>query len=89
MLWQVILFFFLLAAAVGFAIQNDQPVTLKYYLGLVSISLPLFLWIFLFILAGLMTAGFLGFFSKLSLRSRIRRLKKEVDELEKRTQEDG
>ena len=89
MFWQIILFFFLLAAAVGFAIHNDQSVTLKYYLGLVSVSLPLFLWIFLFFLAGLVAAGFLGFFSKLGLRTRIRRMKKEVDELEKRTQEDG
>ncbi len=76
------IFFLLLIAGIGFAILNDQSISLKYYFGWVSPPLPLFLWAFLFLLAGLILSGIWAFFSKLGLYSRIRQRKKAIAELE-------
>ena len=81
-----ILYLLLLGAAVGFAIYNDHPVSLHYYFGWVSLPLPLFLWAFLFFLAGLLISGGIAWISKLSLHSRIRRQKKVVATLEQKRQ---
>ena len=78
------IFFLLLLAGIGFAILNDQPISLKYYFGLVSPPLPLFLWAFLFLLLGLIVSGIWAFFSKLGLYSRIRQRKKTIVELEEK-----
>ena len=75
---------YLLAAAVGFAVQNLQPVALRYYFGWVSVSLPLFLWGFLFFLIGLILAGLVGFSTKLRLLTKIRQGKKTIADLERR-----
>jgi len=77
-----VVFFLLLLAGIGFAILNDQPISLKYYFGLVSPPLPLFLWAFLFLLVGLVLSGVGAFISKLGLYSRIRQRKKTIVELE-------
>ncbi len=76
----------LLGAAIGFAIHNDSPVSLHYYFGWDSLPLPLFLWVFLFFLVGVLISGGVGFVSKLSLRSRIRQRKKTIATLEKKRQ---
>jgi len=81
-----ILYLLLLGAAVGFAIYNDHLVSLHYYFGWVSLPLPLFLWAFLFFLAGLLISGGIAWISKLSLHARIRRQKKVVATLEQKRQ---
>lgn len=79
----VVLFVFVLLG-IGFAILNDQPMSLKYYFGWVSPPLPLFLWAFLFLLFGLILSAIWAFFSKLALSSRIRQRKRTIVELEAR-----
>ena len=78
------IFLFILAAAIGFALQNDQPVSLRYYFGWESLSLPLFLWAFLSVLVGLIIAGLISAFSRIDLQSRIRLQRKQIAELERR-----
>ena len=78
------IFLFILAAAVGFALQNDQPVSLHYYFGWESLSLPIFLWAFLSFLIGLIISGLLSAFSKINLHSRIRLQKKRIAELDRK-----
>ncbi len=81
-----VLYLVLLGAAVGFAIYNDHLVSLHYYFGWESLPFPLFLWAFLFFLAGLLIAGGIAWISQLSLRSRIRRQKRTVAALEQKRQ---
>jgi uncharacterized integral membrane protein len=77
------IFLFVLAAGIGFALQNDRPVSLRYYFGWESISLPLFLWAFLSFLIGLIISGLISAFSNINLHSRIRLQKKRIAELER------
>ncbi|MDI6756346.1 MAG: LapA family protein [Thermodesulfobacteriota bacterium] len=83
-LFKGVFYLLLLAAAIGFAIHNDQPVSLKYYFGWVSIPLPLFLWAFLAFFIGLIISGVWAALSKVGLRSRIRMQKKAIAELERK-----
>ncbi len=76
-------FFLLLVLGIGFAIHNDTPVTLKYYFGLETSPLPLFLWGLLFLLLGLILSGFWAFFSKIGLHSRVRQCRRAIADLEK------
>ena len=78
-----IIFFLLLVLGIGFAIQNDSPVSLKYYFGLETPPLPLFLWALLFLLLGLILSGVWTFFSKIGLYSRIRQSRKAIGDLER------
>jgi len=78
------IFLFILAAAIGFALKNDQPFSLRYYFGWESISLPLFLWVFLSFLIGLVISGLISAFSRINLHSRIRLQKKRIAELERK-----
>lgn len=80
---RAIVFFFLLIVGIGFAIQNDQPVSLKYYFGLVTPPLPLFLWAFLFVLLGLILSAIWALISRIGLHSRIRRHRRSIEELER------
>ena len=79
-----IFYLLLLTLAIGFALYNDQAIALSYYFGWVSLSLPLFLWAFLFFFAGLLVSGVIAFLSKLGLRSRLYQQKKMLAELERR-----
>lgn len=79
-----IFFFLLLLAGIGFAILNDQSISLKYYFGWASPPLPLFLWAFLFLLLGLIISGVWSFLSKMRLNSRIRQRKRAITELEQK-----
>ena len=81
-----IFYLLLLGVAIGFAIHNDHLVSLHYYFGWVSLPLPIFLWAFLFFLAGLLISGGIANISKLSLRSRIRHQKKAIAALEQKRQ---
>ncbi len=78
-----IVFFLLVLVGIGFAIQNDQPVSLNYYFGWVTPPLPLFLWAFLFLLLGLLLSGFWSFFTKIALQSQIRLRRRSLAELER------
>lgn len=80
-------FLVLLAASIGFAVQNDEAVSLRYYFGLESISLPLFLWAFLFLFVGIILAGVAAFLTQIGLLARIRQLKKSVADLERKRHE--
>lgn len=77
----------LLAAGIGFAVNNDEAVSLRYHFGLESQPLPLFLWSFLFLLAGVILSGIVAFFSKIGLQARVRRFKKNLADLEKKRNE--
>lgn len=77
-------FLFFLVASVGFALQNDQPLSLRYYFGWVTLPLPLFLWAFLSFLIGLIISGLLSSLSKVRLHSQIRQQKKVIVELERK-----
>ncbi len=79
---RAIIFLFLTVAAIGFAVYNDEPVTVKYYFGWESTPLPLFLWAFISFLIGLIVSSVLAFISKLTLQSRLRQQKKTLAELE-------
>jgi uncharacterized integral membrane protein len=81
-LLRAIPFLFLAVATIGFAIYNDQPVTVKYYFGWESLPLPLFLWAFIAFLLGLIVSSVLAFISKLTLQARLRQQKKTLAELE-------
>ena len=78
-----IIFFLLLVLGIGFAIQNDGPISLKYYFGLETPPLPLFLWVLLFLLLGLILSGLWSFFSKIGLHSRIRHTQRTIAGLER------
>ena len=78
-----IVFFLLLLVGIGFAILNDQPVSLKYYFAWLTPPLPVFLWAFLFLLLGLILSAVWAFFSKIGLHSRIRLRRRSLAELER------
>lgn len=80
---KAIIFLLLLAASIGFAVHNDEAVSLRYYFGLESMPLPLFLWAFLFLFIGIVLAGILAFFIQIGWQARIRQLRKTVADLEK------
>lgn len=82
-----VLFFIFAAAAVGFAVQNDSPASLKYYFGWETVLLPLFLWAFLSFFLGLIVSGVVTAFSRIALRSRIRQKSKAIVELERKRTE--
>ena len=77
-------FLLILLAAITFAIQNDQLVSLGYYFGWESLPLPLYLWAFLSFFIGLILSGLMTSLSKISLLSQIRQQKKALGELEKK-----
>jgi len=78
------IFFLLLLAGIGFAVLNDQPVSLRYHFGWVSPPLPLFLWAFLFLLLGLVLSSLWALLSKFALRSKVRQRKRTLLDLEER-----
>jgi uncharacterized integral membrane protein len=82
-----IIFILILAAAIGFAVHNDQTVSLRYYFELESLPLPLFLWSFVFFFAGLILSTIVALLSQIGLQAKIRQLKKNIVELEKRRNE--
>jgi uncharacterized integral membrane protein len=82
-----IIFVLILGASIVFAVHNDQAVSLRYYFGLESLPLPLFLWAFLFFFVGLILSSIVAFFSRIGMQARIRQLKKNIVDLEKRRNE--
>jgi uncharacterized integral membrane protein len=82
-----IIFILILAASIGFAVHNDQGVSLRYYFGVESLPLPLFIWVFLFFSAGLILSGIVALFSRIAMQAKIRQLKRSIVELEKKRNE--
>jgi uncharacterized integral membrane protein len=82
-----IIFILILAASIGFAVHNDQGVSLKYYFGVESLPLPLFIWVFLFFSVGLILSGIVALFSRIAMQAKIRQLKRSIVELEKKRNE--
>ena len=82
-IFKAIIFLLLLAASIGFAVHNDEPVSLRHYFGLESMPLPLFLWAFLFLFIGIVLAGISAFVIQIGWQARIRQLRKTVADLEK------
>lgn len=82
-----VLFILILAASIGFAVHNDRVVSLRYYFGLESVPLPLFLWGFLFIFGGIVVSGIGAWLAQIGLKARVRHLKKTAADLEKRRNE--
>lgn len=79
-----IIFLSLLTLAIGFALFNDEPVSLRYYFGWESIPLPLFLWAFLALVIGLVISGLYALIAKMSTRSQIRQMKRLITQMEKK-----
>jgi uncharacterized integral membrane protein len=79
-----IIFILILAASIGFAVHNDQGVSLKYYFGVESLPLPLFIWVFLFFSVGLILSGIVALFSRIAMQAKIRQLKRSIVDLEKK-----
>jgi uncharacterized integral membrane protein len=84
-----VIFLLLMAASIGFAVNNDEALSLRYYFGLESLPLPLFLWAFLFLFVGIVLAGIAAFLTQLALLARVRQLKKTVADLERKRNEPG
>jgi uncharacterized integral membrane protein len=84
---KAVLFLLLLAASIGFAVHNDEAVSLRYYFGLESIPLPLFLWAFIFLFAGIVLAGVAALLTQIGLLARVRKFKKTVADLERKRNE--
>jgi uncharacterized integral membrane protein len=82
-----IIFILILAASIGFAVHNDQGVSLRYYFGAESLPLPLFIWVFLFFSVGLILSGIAALFSRIAMQAKIRHLKKSIVDLEKKRNE--
>ena len=78
-----IVFFLLLLVGIGFAIQNELPISLKYYFGWATPPLPLFLWAFLFLFLGLLLSAAWAFLTKIAVHSRIRLSRRSIAELER------
>lgn len=79
-----IFFLCLLSLAIGFALYNDELISLQYYFGWQSIPLPLFLWAFLALIIGLVVSGIYAFITKINLHARVRQLRRNVAEMEKK-----
>jgi len=82
-----VIFFVLLALGVVFAIQNDQPVSIRYYFNWISPPLPLFLWVFAALLVGIIFSGAMAYLSKFGLYARIRQHRKSIADLEAKLNE--
>ncbi len=72
----VVAIFFIVA--ITFALQNQQPITLRYYGLIPAFSVPLFLLVFVSILIGILIAGFGDIFVRYALRMRSYKCEKEL-----------
>jgi uncharacterized integral membrane protein len=66
----------LLFAAITFGTQNSDPVSLRYYFGLASTPVPLYLVIYVGIIVGIIAGMVMGITTRATLRSRAKKLEK-------------
>ncbi|TFG90454.1 MAG: LapA family protein [Syntrophobacterales bacterium] len=68
---------------ITFSLANTNPVHLGYY-DFININVATYLLIFISFGVGIIFAGFMGIVERFRLSREVRRLKKEVKELEKK-----
>jgi uncharacterized integral membrane protein len=90
---KAVLLIALLFAAITFGIQNAESVTLRYYFGLASVPVPLYLVIYGSIILGILAGMAIDIYSRVTLRRRLKNLEKAKaslqDELAKIKRETG
>ncbi|MDY7030953.1 MAG: LapA family protein [Thermodesulfobacteriota bacterium] len=74
---------FLFILAITFATKNLESVTIRYYYFEDIWTTPLFLVVFISVLAGILIAGVVGAYSRFTLKQEVKRHKKKILELEK------
>lgn len=73
----------LFLAGITFAVENTQPFVLRYYFGLESPPIPLFLLVLVSVLLGIFLAGIGFIFDQWSLRRALRQKEREIESLRK------
>ena len=81
--FKMVLIVIVFLIAITFATKNQETISLRYYFFDGSLTMPLFLLIFLALLTGILLAGCAGVFAGFKLKYEIRRHKKMIFELEK------
>jgi uncharacterized integral membrane protein len=79
----IILLFF-----ITFGVKNNQPISLNYYLNIVTGEFPLYGVIYIAILVGIFIGMIIGFRSRLHLRRRVKNLQMENRELKEEAMEE-
>lgn len=67
---------------VTFSLENAAPVHLKYY-NFFNMVVPIYMLLFIFLLAGIIVTGFLGVIERFRLNRNISRLNKTIRDLRK------
>lgn len=65
---------------ITFSLANMAPIQIKYY-NLIDVTLPTYMFIFIFFLAGVIFTGFMGIVERFRLNRTINRLNKTIKEL--------
>lgn len=85
----------LLFLAITFGTQNSDLVTLRYYFGLLSIPIPLYLVIYVAIILGIIAGMVIGISTRASLKGKLKKLEKanaslreELDKMESQVEKE-
>jgi uncharacterized integral membrane protein len=73
----------LFIAGITFSAENTQPLVLRYYFGLETPPMPLFLLVLVSLLLGIFLAGIGFIFDQWSLRRTLREKEREIATLQK------
>ena len=68
---------------ITFSMENAQPLVLRYYFGLASPPVPLFLLVLFSVLLGVLLAGVSFLLDQWSLKKTVREKEREIASLEK------
>jgi|SRR5262245_8202882 len=80
---KTVLLTLLFIAGITFSVENTQPFVLRYYFGLETPPMPLFLLVLLSLLLGIFLAGVGFIFDQWSLRRALRERDREIAALQK------
>lgn len=90
---KALLLIILLFLAITFGTQNSESVTLRYYFGLASTPVPLYLVVYAAIILGVIAGMAIGVYSRMTLKRGVRELAKDnaslQEEMEKIKVETG
>jgi len=64
----------LLFSAITFGTQNSESVPLRYYFGIATAPLPLYLIIYFAIILGMIAGMAFGIYSRVAMKAKVRRL---------------